>query len=47
MKYRERLSREISDIDRDLRGTPLPVLFVIACLALVFAATIVFGGLHI
>lgn len=47
MRYRDRLLREVRDIDSDLRGTPLLVLLLISCLALVLAITIAFGGLHI
>ena len=47
MKFRDRLGREIRDVDSDLRGTPILVLILISCLALVLAATIAFGGLHL
>lgn len=47
MKFRDRLGREFAQIDSDLRNTPIFVLIVISCLALVLASTIAFGGLHL
>jgi len=46
MSYRDRLLREVSDIDSEIRKTPVIALIVISCLALILAATIAFGGLH-
>jgi len=46
MNFRHRLGSELSQIDHDLRRTPITVLFLISLLALVLAATIAFGGLH-
>jgi hypothetical protein len=49
MSYRDKVVREIAQIDEDLRNTPLIVLVVISCLALTIAllATTAFGGLHL
>ena len=47
MRYRERLRREVGDIDSEIRKTPVVALILISCLALILAATIAFGGLRI
>jgi hypothetical protein len=46
MKFRSRVYGELTKIDADIRRTPLLIVILISCLALIFAATISFGGLH-
>ena len=47
MRYTERLRREIGQVGTDLDRTPPKTIFFISCLALLVAATMTFGGLHL
>jgi len=47
MRYRERLRHEVDQVGSELNRTPLGVLLFISLLALLLAATINFGGLHL
>jgi len=47
MKLRDRVYEDLRKIDADIQRTPLAVLIFISCLALLLAAMINFGGLHL
>lgn len=47
MSFRERVFSEIGQIDADIRRTRPEILFLITCLAVLLAASIAFGGLHL